>query len=50
MKRKVTAGVFVAMMAASLMMGGIQVKAAGSNYSTVIEGTKTRGCKIKCVS
>ncbi|MBR9945074.1 hypothetical protein KE530_01090 [Clostridiaceae bacterium Marseille-Q4145] len=41
MKRKVTAGVFVAMMAASLMMGGIQVKAAGSNYSDVIGGTKT---------
>lgn len=41
MKRKVTAGVFAAMMAASLMMGGIQVKAAGSNYSNVIGGTKT---------
>ncbi len=41
MKRKVTMGVFAAIMAAFLMMGGVQVKAAGSNYSDVIEGTKT---------
>lgn len=34
-------GAFAAMMAASLMMGGVQVRAAGSNYSDVIEGTKT---------
>ncbi len=41
MKREVTAGVFAAIMAASLMMGDVQVKAAESNYSDVIEGTKT---------
>ena len=41
MKRKVTAGVFAAIMAASLMMGGVQVKAAGSDYSDEIGGTKT---------
>ena len=39
MKRKLTAGVFAVIMAASLMMGGVQVKAAGG-YTT-ITGSKT---------
>lgn len=40
MKRRVTAGLFAALMAASLMLGSVPAKAAGS-YDTTIGGTTT---------